>query len=134
MCTSEHNGEKMVSRNRQCLSLSKFLHGFNDCSQFIRSRLQIQAHQDGDMPTPPGKRLQFLEPKPIRKRNPKDSWFYVQKKLITSWRPEKLLRCYQTLTKHKWDTCGLAIQLKKQLIRKKGHAWLHAQEKDDDNE
>ena len=55
-------------------------------------------------------------------------------KLLTSWRPEKLLRCYQTLMKHKWETCGLASQLKKQLIRKKGEAWLQAQEKDDDNE
>ena len=36
--------------------------------------------------------------------------------------------------KHKWETCGLASQLKKQLIRKKGEAWLQAQEKDDDNE
>ena len=88
------------------------------------------------MPLPPGngKRPQFLEPKPIRKRNPKDFWFYVQKKLLTSWRPEKLLRCYQTLMKHKWETCGLASQLKKQLIRKRGEAWLQAQEKDDDNE
>ena len=99
--------------------------------RFFRSLFQSQAHQDGAMPAPPGKRPQFLEPKPIRKKNPKDSWFYVQKNLITSWRPEKLLRCYQTLMKHKWETCGLAIQLQKQLIRRKGKAWLQAQEKDD---
>ena len=44
--------------------------------RFFRSLFQSQAHQDGAMPAPPGKRPQFLEPKPIRKKNPKDSWFH----------------------------------------------------------
>lgn len=85
------------------------------------------------MPAPPGKttkRLQFLVPRPIikAKKNPKDSWFHIQKSLITSWRPERLVKYYLTLVKHNWETCGLAIQLKKVLIRKKGERWLEAQE------
>ena len=86
------------------------------------------------MPAPLGKLAtktpQFLEPKPIRKRNPKVSWIDVQKSLLTTWRPEKLLRSYQTLLKHEWGACGLAIQLRKQLIRRKGEAWLKAQQKE----
>lgn len=78
----------------------------------------------------------FLLPKPSTKLKPTfvkteaDSnwqWFNVQKRLLSTTRPEKLWRYYKDLKLSKWDDCGLCIQLGKVLSKRMGHRWVLSQ-------
>ena len=56
------------------------------------------------------------KPKPITKTEADSDqweWFHIQRRLLSTTRPEKLWRYYKDLRLNKWDECGLCIQLEK---------------------
>lgn len=81
------------------------------------------------MPVLAEKTPKFLVPKPKKKADPRDAWFGVQKRLLLAGNANRLFRCLKTLKKHRWQDCGLAIQLQKILIKRKGLGCLQLQEK-----